>query len=254
MRMSEFKGTEKMKMFVKFVEEKHLHDVLSGKLYMNNIKYFIDLEKKEKNKGVGDRKEAGFVTKPDKMYVLDMETDKIISRPVNAEITLRHQLSPKVPVFCFTEFTAEDFVYLEEDEEYITFKLDLGEDSQKMFDFGDKAVILAPEFSDKVVAASKKQDIKIIMKEVEYQSYDKGDLEKRKEKRKLFEQGSSEMFFWKSEEFSYQREARLVLFDTFVERNYIFEVGSLKGSTVIPIKDFFEKSVVLFRKDVLKDS
>ena len=45
MRMSEFKGADKMKMYVKFVQEKHLKDLISGKLYMNNIKYFIDLEK-----------------------------------------------------------------------------------------------------------------------------------------------------------------------------------------------------------------
>ena len=179
------------------------------------------------------------------MYIIDTETEKVIGKPVNAEIIKRHELSPKVPVFCFTEFTAKDFVYHDENEEYITFKLDVGEDSQRMFEFGDKAVIFAPDFREKVVKASNKIDIDVKMKEIEYQSYDNIN----REKQKLFEQGSSEMFFWKSKEFSYQREARLILPQTFVENNYIFEIGNLENSTVRPIKDFFENSAIIAKKN-----
>lgn len=244
MRMSEFKGTEKVGMYVKFIKEKHLKDLLTGNLYMNNIGYFIDLERKEKVKGMGDKREAGFVVKPDKMYVFDTEKNKVISRPVKAEIIKRHEHSPKVPVFCFTKFTAEDFVYLKENDEYITFKLDIGDDSKRMLEFGDRAVILAPGFREKVIEASKKHDIVAKMKNVEYQTFDEID----KEKERLFEQGSPEMFFWKSEEFSYQREVRLILPYTFVDDNYIFDVGSLEDSTVMSIGDFFNKSAIIAYK------
>jgi len=245
-RMSEFEGAEEVSMFVKFVKEKHLDDLLSGKLYMNNIKYFIDLERKEKVKGMGDKREAGFVIKPDKMYFLNTETNNVIGKPVNvnAEIIRRHEHSPKVPVFCFTKFSAKDFVYYKENEECITFKLDIGEDSKRMFEFGDKAVILAPGFREKVIEASKKHNKAVKMKEVEYHSFDKVDTEKEE----LFEQESPEMFFWKSDEFSYQRETRLILPYHFVESQYTFEIGSLKDSTVISTEDFFEKSAIIADK------
>lgn len=240
MRMDELEDAKDIVMFVKFVKGKHLEDLLLGKLYMNNIGYFIELEKKYKNKGMGDKREASFVIKPDKMYIMDSETNKIIGRPVRAEIIRRYEHSPKVPVFCFTMFTAKDFVFLKENEEYITFKLDIGEDSKKLLEFGDKAVIFAPGFHEKVIAASKKHNVIVKMKQIEYQSFDEID----REKELLFEQGSPEMFFWKHEEFSYQREVRLILPNNFVKKNYIFEIGSLEESTVLPIKDFFEKSAI----------
>lgn len=232
---------EGVNMFVKFVKNKHLDDLLAGRLYMNNLQYFIDLEKKYKNKGIGDKKEAGFVIKPDKLYIMDPETNEIIGRPTKAEIIRRYELAPKVPVFCFTMFTPKDFVFLEENNEYVSFKLDVGEDANKFLKFGDKAVILGPSFRDKVIKASKEHNIDVKMKKIYYQSFDKID----KEKELLFEQGSPEMFFWKDKEFSYQREARLALPYTFVEKSHIFEIGSLEDSTVRPIKEFFEKTAII---------
>src|SRR5699024_9243298 len=212
MRMTEFEYAKDVKMFVKFLDGKYLDDLLSGKLYMNNIKYFIELEKRHKNKGVGDKREAGFVIRPDKIYIMDPETDEITGRPVQAEIIRRYEHAPKVPVFCFTMFTAKDFVLYEENEEYISFKLDIGEDMQKFLEFGDKAVIFGPNFREKVISASQKHKVEVKMKPIEYQTNKEIDTEKES----LFQQRSPEMFFWKEEEFSYQREARLILPSTFV--------------------------------------
>lgn len=40
-------------------ERKYLEDLRLGNIYMNNFKYFIDREKKDACKGIGDKYEAG---------------------------------------------------------------------------------------------------------------------------------------------------------------------------------------------------
>lgn len=45
----------------KISAEKYIKDIQSGKLYMNNLKYFVDLEKKSGKKGIGDIREASLL-------------------------------------------------------------------------------------------------------------------------------------------------------------------------------------------------
>jgi len=245
MRMSDFEECKNIRLFVKFTSEKYVDDLLSGSIYMNNIKYFIDLEKKYGNKGVGDRREAGFIIEPDKMYFLDPDTKQVLGRSVKAEVIKRYDKASEVPVFCYTQFVANDFVLIEDKDDYISFKLDIGEDKHNFLNFGDTAIILPMNFHDLLIGSAEKQDLIARVAGVEYQRFDEID----KEKEMLFDKGSVEMFYWKHEEFRHQREMRFVLSNTFVKDKFIFETENIKEqSTVVPIGDFLEGITIFANK------
>ncbi|MGX8791725.1 hypothetical protein ACW0TQ_08090 [Oceanobacillus sp. M60] len=237
MRMNEFPGLENAKLFVKFTSKKYVNDLENGKLFMNNIGYFIDLEKEYKKKGVGDKREAAYVSLPDKIYIQDPETKKILMKSTNAEIILRHERSKEVPIFCFTKFNSEDFVLFEEQEDYLSFKIDIGEDKKKFLEFGDTAIILPDKFTDLLISEAEKKDTVARVAPVEYKTF----IDKDKSSSDLFQKAKIQMYYWKHVDFSHQREMRFVLPATFVENNYIFQMDNLKDQIhARPIEDFFE--------------
>ena len=245
MKMSEFDECKNFKLFVKFTNEKYVDDLLNGNIFMNNINYFIELERKQKSKGIGDRREASFVIEPEKIYFLDVETNKVMGRPVKAEIIRRYDKATQVPIFCYTMLTAEDFVLFEDNDDQLIFKLDIGEDLHMFSEFGDTAVILPSNFHDLLIESAEKQDVIARVAGVNYQTFDKIDTDKEK----LFNKGSIEMFYWKHEDFMYQREMRFVLPNTFVEDNFAFKTDNIEAqSIVIPIAEFLERSVIIATK------
>lgn len=46
---------------IKILKEEYVEDLLNGNLYMNNLKYFVDLEKESGRRGVGDIREASLL-------------------------------------------------------------------------------------------------------------------------------------------------------------------------------------------------
>lgn len=235
MRMSEFPGLENANLYVKFTSKKYVNDLENGKLFMNNIRYFIDLEEKYKIKGVGDRREASYISFPDQVYIEDPETKKIILKSTNAEFILRHEKSKEVPIFCFTKFNSEDFVLYSESEDKVSFKIDIGEDKKKFMDFGDTAVILPENFTDLLIQEATKKDTIARVSPVEYKSF----IDKDKGSSELFQKASIDLYYWKHDDFSHQREMRFVLPTTFVKNNYVFKMDNLKEKIIsTSIEDF----------------
>ncbi|QHQ56270.1 hypothetical protein [Bacillus velezensis] len=83
---NEFK---KLNLFVKFTKDEYVNDILDGKLYMKNFKHFIDLEKKEKIKGQGDKFEAAFVTRAVDLRIIDLRTKKVIGFHCHALLPIK---------------------------------------------------------------------------------------------------------------------------------------------------------------------
>lgn len=85
---------KKLSLFVKFTKEEYVNDILDGNLYMNNFKYFIDLEKKKRIKGQGDKFEAAFVTRAVDLRIIDPRTKKSLESVKEQKLlkgTLRQQ-------------------------------------------------------------------------------------------------------------------------------------------------------------------
>lgn len=65
---------------IKISKTSYLNDIQSGKLYMNNLKYFVDLEKSTGKQGIGDIREASLCNiKKHKLFIrIDDEEPKEI--------------------------------------------------------------------------------------------------------------------------------------------------------------------------------
>ena len=62
---------EDVKFLVKFVLPEHKENTLDGSFFFKNCGYFIDLEKEQKQKGIGDKHEASWSRN------IDPETEQI---------------------------------------------------------------------------------------------------------------------------------------------------------------------------------
>lgn len=85
----------------KISKEKYLKDIQRGKLYMNNLKYFVDLEKRTGTRGQGDVREASFLNvKRHELFiqVAGQERQKVDIGPAPGIIYNEEALYH--PVFC----------------------------------------------------------------------------------------------------------------------------------------------------------
>lgn len=246
-KLSDFEKYKEMKMLVKFLKKEYLQDLLDGNLYMNKLGFFIDLEKEEQNKGQGDKYEAAFVTKFQNGKLMLSGTDKVIGTIKTGDVIERYENVTKAPVFCCTILTGENLEVISETDDVLTVKPMFNEEqkSKLLSDFGDKAVVLTNDFIQKVGSKLVEQNMNMTFGQIEYVDNSVVDTARKKS----FDEGSLEMFFWKDEYFQYQQEFRLVVLGKFIENHFILNIGDIsEKSKVMNTVDFFESSVFEFEK------
>ncbi|MGG0891877.1 hypothetical protein [Cytobacillus horneckiae] len=238
-RLSDIKQYEKGFFLVKFLKEVYLNDLLDGNLYMNNFQYFIDLEKETKEKGQGDKREAGHVFRSTNIRLIDPETNQVIATGSVGEVIERYIGVEKIPVFCMTIFRYSEFEIIEEKEESVVVKLVLPPKDQKNYieTFGEKAVILPHYFLERLEEKNNEEPLGLAYAEVQYHDYDVISSERRT----LFDERSIQFFFWKDNFFSNQREFRIVLTQKLVDQPFKLNIGSVvDGAIVVDSEKLFE--------------
>ncbi|WP_416806556.1 MULTISPECIES: hypothetical protein [Bacillus amyloliquefaciens group] len=225
------KGFEKINFLVKFLKDEYVESLLSGNLHMNNFQFFIDLERKSNVKGQGDKLEAGFVSRGTKIKLIDPKTKKVIGTARKAELIERYTDVPKVPLFCFTWFNHRDMKITGETEKSFIVKINLSEEEKELFvkDFGDTAVVLPGDFMEILINSAKEQNKRAQIKSVIYCDYDIYDSERKK----LFDEASLDMFYWKDEFFKYQREVRFILPETRSNEAVNFKFESIEKRAIV---------------------
>lgn len=244
-RLNEVEYYKDLDLFVKFLgAEKHVNDLLNGDIFMKNFKYFICLEKEEekkKGKGKGDKLEASHVIRSKSLKIKDKKTNEIIAKAHSAELRERHTNVEKMPLFCVTHFHSEDFIITDIRDDIITIKLELVNEEIELFkkNFGDKAVILSNNFLDNMNSFAEKHRTRLMMKDVTYQDYNYYSSEREKK----FLDGSLDVLFWKDEYFKYQREARFVLIDKYIEDRFILQMDSIiSKSKLLSTEELFQNT------------
>lgn len=247
-KMSSIDEIKDIGFFVKFVKEEFLEELLEGNIYMSNLGRYIEMEKKTKIKGQGDKSEGAHVFKVLNLQIIDPKTNMLIGTAKVGEIRERYSGTEKVPVFCFTRFSADDFMVIEETDKHITCELDIHKKEKEVFikEFGDKAVILPGDFPNILSENADKQGYKWAKGNVKYLSYEGVNEERRKK----FDDGNIEILFWKEDFFRSQREFRFVITNELVEEYLNFEVGSIKeNSTVCDTKQLMDGFRIQFQKE-----
>ena len=220
MRLSEIQGSENRRFFLlKFSDNKgHLEALQNGSIYMNNLKYFVDLEKETGIKGMGDLYEAANVLNDVKMSFFDHQSNEFLFDAYATKSYFRYENTLSKPVFCCFSID-NDMLFVEDiNENQVKTKLVFSEDQkEKMIKEFGKYVLIIPwnEFIDRVFKAFRKNGIQAVADFVKYDDFSINSSKRLKS----FTEQSLDMFFWKDKCFQYQNEFRIVVLNKDVDKN-----------------------------------
>jgi hypothetical protein len=239
-KLNEIENCQGFRLLVKFVNPEFVDFLLDGNLYMNTLGSFIQQEKNTKVRGQGDKYEGAHVFGIDKIKIIDPKTNQVIATAITGVFEERYKGIEKIPVFCFTVFTAKDFKVIEEEEDSISFILDIDEEEKNKIlkNFGSKAVLLPNDFVEMLEEDALKQEMQFLIRSVVYDDFTAINSERRKK----FEEKSPEIITWKDSFFEYQREARFAILNYPTEEALTFSMRSIREQS-------FEMDAEKFLKD-----
>lgn len=213
--------------FIKFTKKEYVESLKQGNLYMNNFKYFIDLEKTTGTKGMGDQYEGAQVLNDMIIYITDPDTHEQVKLAVASKLTFRADRVLTKPLFCLTLLTSDNIKIVNETNEYIEGILNFSEEQKTKIinEFGECAVILSPdEFMRNLLETLKNENFSYKTGKVIYDDY----TQNTKHRLDSYSKKNNEIFFWKDNSFKYQQEFRVVITDLDVESNYVLSIGKFK--------------------------
>ncbi len=248
-KLNEVGFKEEILLMIKFTKEDYVNSIVNGNLYMNNIKYFVDLENRTGIKGQGDKYEAGNVISDVEIKFYKAGTDQLIAEGYAEEIIDRSNFFDDLPIFCITAFSANDFKIIRETGDYyeVAFDVEESERNRMLANFGEKAILINPKlFLDKVDDFFRNDKTEYVARRVNYKNLKTNDEERIMNYRNHF----LLPMFTKDKYYEYQREFRIVALGHRTENNYFANIGSLDKVAffVTNTKDVFREITLQIRK------
>ncbi|MBE9917446.1 hypothetical protein G8C92_25875 [Paenibacillus donghaensis] len=222
-------------MLIKFSNSsQHLRHLQTGKLFMNNGNYFIEREKLDRSKGIGDKYELSQVVNDVNLKFYESGTDKFLFDSKASKLSLRYNHLLTKPIFCLTHVSAASLKIINEYDDYVDCHFNF--DSEQLErDFGEYALLISPgAFQERIEAACKEQGIEYIADKIMYEDY---SINSRK-RLEAYIETNPEIFFKKDLSFEHQHEYRIVFTNVDKQEAFIFDIGDLSEiSHLIKTKD-----------------
>lgn len=224
--------------FLKFGRKDHLESLQRGKLYFKEVKYYIDLENKTGNVGVGDKYDSTMLQRDTPIWINGVRVTNV------DKITGRYDKDERIPVFCCTYVTEDNFKYDIATDEY---KFDVKKFQIERFkEFGDYVLIITyPElFLDYVCKSCDLREIGIRFKSIDYVDYDYSNSWIN-----LYRYDSYAHFFIKDKgKFEWQNEFRIIVLNQYTsdEKDYYeIEFGDflMQYGVIIKVDDVDDNSI-----------
>ncbi len=239
--LKEFFG-ERPLFYIKFTrEEKWAKDILEGKLFMNKVDYYRQLELNSGIKGQGDLSELKAKIIPLEIKIERKDTNLVIPLKVKS-LEFELDEDKQKPVFCITGLTIDDMIIDSYCENSVKLRLPYKKEDADLLrkEFGEYVVVLNPkQFEENISNTLNNEGIGWIFGKVKYTG------ENSFERIEAFSNSTPERFLYKDLEFKHQREYRLVL-DENIENNKTLSIGSLCNAGGIQrIDDFLNLEIVL---------
>ncbi|OMD66201.1 hypothetical protein [Paenibacillus odorifer] len=252
MKLSEIQGfdSKEILFMVKFTQERFVESLVNGNLYMNPIKYFVELEEKTKIKGQGDKFEGANVIRDFNFTLYKHGTKEKVGEGYSDLLVERNHYYDDLPIFCITAFTPQDFKVVNETDEILSLVFDLDEQDKSVMEetFGEKAIVInAAEFMNSVDAHMINNNLAYSARLVDYFDYSVNHEARIRDYGK-----SVSSLFVKDDFFKHQREYRIALLDQRKDEGFNLKIDNfnIKMPLVLETKDFFEN----FGLDVRKRS
>ncbi len=233
-------------MFVKFArEERYLVDLQKGHLYMNNGKYFIEREKQDGDKGIGDKHELSAVMNKVNLKFFNSETDEFLFESEAERIAVNYNYLLTKPIFCITHISADSLMIIKEHEDSVDCKMNFdAEDVEQIVkDFGEYALLINPRaFLERVENTLNEMGITYLTGKISYEDFSINSSKRLDD----YHKHRPSIFFKKDLSFEHQKEYRIVLIDVDSKEPYILKVGDISDiSYLIPTRDLFSGKFAL---------
>lgn len=220
-------------MFLKFGNNiQYLEQIREGSLYMNNFKYYIELEKKSGNAGMGDKLEVSYPMGISDISISNEETDELIVKVTAQSVDYRNTNALHKPLFCLYAVTADMLQVVEVNDDRVKCILKFTDkelESMKKA-FGEHVLfIMAQPFLNKVKKAFKEKQYEVRGKLAIYADYSIHDEERFKN----HIEGNSNLFFYKEKAFAHQKEYRIVILNKDIKEGSKEQIESLEADSAI---------------------
>ncbi|WP_232699434.1 hypothetical protein [Brevibacillus daliensis] len=231
---------DRIYMFVKFQNNKdHLLSLQKGQLYMNNGRYFAELEKKSGTKGIGDKYELSQVMNKVSLSFHHSETSELLFEAEADVLSISMNAYMTKPLFCITQIDSQSLKIVKEYEESVDCQFDFGENDieQLVKDFGEYALIISPgPFKERLNKALIDQGLLAHQGKISYVDYKVNSVERLES----YHEFDPNHFFIKDLSFSHQREYRIVLASVDSEEPFVLDIDDLTDiSILIETRDLF---------------
>ncbi|MGG0545415.1 hypothetical protein ABEY63_26450 [Priestia aryabhattai] len=218
----------------------HIDSLVRGNLHMNNLQYYIDLEKKTRIRGRGDKFEASQVYTGVQMEMYNGETDELIGTGTSESASILVEENAKTPVFCLFAITAQDLRIVGENETHYITELDFPtEELEKMIsEFSEKVVKIIPlEFFNRVTKTFKEKGYTYKTQLVKYDDYSINSSERMDS----YQNNSNEVVFWKEDCFKHQNEYRIAIKNRKIDEAIDVNIGDISDITeVLDARDLLD--------------
>ncbi len=217
-------------LYLKHAKEKEwAEDLYNGKLFMNTVKFFRELEEKTGKRGQGDRHELLQRLKLTNGRIINNDTNEVFLEFSAANATIEIKGDQDKYLYCISGITIDDLELSGLGKSSVEFKLPFTEqliESLKK-DFGEHVVLVSgPGFRQKINNLINEGKVQAVFGKVKY--CEPNTLQRME----AFNTFSAERFLYKDIDLAYQKEYRLAVGKEFVKDNY-FNIGSLKDISYI---------------------
>lgn len=218
----------------------YTEDLKAGKLYMNNLEYYIDLEKESGVKGVGDKLEASRVFNDVKIRMYEQGSNTLVAEGDAGGVNFNLNTDIKKPVYCMFAIDGEVLEVISEDEEfyYTRFKIPENIVNQLVVDFGNKMLFMDPKaFIERVEATFEKKGYSIRADKVKYDDY---NINNSVRMESYMKENNNDIYLWKDQFFKSQNEYRIIIPNMEMEGPLEVELGDISSfTTEFKINEFF---------------
>ncbi len=217
--------------FLKFTgKEKFAEEFMNGRMYANTPKYFQELEISTGIRGQGDANELMYTMPCTGLKFYDFESKEFCFEIPKASGKIQYKNDLTIPMLCFMGFSISDMNIISCTDNQVVLSFPFTDDEYKNLKkaFGEYCVLFgAQTFIENLHRYSDNNNVSFILKKITYCESNYID------KAKAFFNGTSERFFYKDNDLSFQREYRLI-FDMPLPADHYINIEPLNTDTTRP--------------------
>ncbi|MGG3911261.1 hypothetical protein [Peribacillus simplex] len=218
-----------VKILLKFVESQFVESTLGGKFYFSRNRNFIDLEKQQIDKGIGDKREGVwsevFNPETEQIFIENKNGEKLRLNVKKAVFRQTYEDVKDLPICCFVALSLKEDFEVNEEESKMVLKPEIKKKLVEQF-LGRELIMFfdSSELIKRFDSACEKENLDRIRGKVTY--YD-DEIEPHPLSQEDFDKFPDRALMYKRKFFEFQKEYRIVITEPH-QNDIILNVGDVR--------------------------